>query len=253
MIKYIFYFLLLGTLMFASCSSTKPFIVDYECNYATPVVSNGKMLVHKGFTVSYLPKYKIPEWVSYRLIAEEVVLEIPRCDGFYVDPDFTNCAVNEDYTGSGYDRGHFFPAADAWTPEIMTESFYYTNVAPQKPSFNRGIWASLEEQVREWAVELDTVYVVTGSYTSNYSSAKTIGNGIIVPTHFYKVVVVCKHDCKSGIAFLLSNTTYDTEDFWNYAVTIDELETITGVNFCEFLPDNIESEIEKTDAEGWLN
>jgi len=83
-------------------------------------------------------------------------------------PDYNvpeGSATNVDYQGSGYDRGHLAPAGDmSWSSQTMEESFFYSNMSPQVPGFNRGIWERLEDQVREWAIENQDIYVVTGRY-----------------------------------------------------------------------------------------
>ena len=76
--------------------------------------------------------------------------------------------TNKDYLKSGYDKGHLAPAADMkYSTTTMKESFYFSNMSPQKPEFNRGIWKELEEQVRNWAQIYDTVYIVTGPILSD--------------------------------------------------------------------------------------
>ena len=106
--------------------------------------------------------------VAYELTAQEVQGIVSRSDDFRADPEIiTGSAALVDYRGSGYDRGHLAPAADMkWSEEAMSESFYMSNMSPQAPGFNRGIWKSLESRVRSWAVENGTVYVVTGGILS---------------------------------------------------------------------------------------
>jgi endonuclease G len=87
-----------------------------------------------------------------------------RKDNFRSDPKVkTGSAALSDYKGSGYDRGHLAPAADfKWSATAMSESFYMSNMSPQVPGFNRGIWKNIESTVRNWAVENDEIYIVTG-------------------------------------------------------------------------------------------
>jgi endonuclease G len=75
----------------------------------------------------------------------------------------TGSAVTKDYAKSGYDRGHPARAADlGWSAQTMRESFYFSNMSPQLPAFNRGIWKKMEEKVRDWALTYDTIFIVTG-------------------------------------------------------------------------------------------
>ena len=157
----------------------------------------------------------------------------------------TNSADDHDYEGSGYDRGHLAPAADmGWSTITMAESFYFSNMSPQLPAFNRGIWKRLEELVRSWAIENKAVYVVTGPVlTSNLPS---IGpDKVSVPKYFYKVILDYTDPDIKGIGFILPNASSGAP-LQNYAVTIDSVEKVTGIDFFPALPDKQEKKIEKT-------
>lgn len=155
----------------------------------------------------------------------------------------TGSATLTDYKGSGYDRGHLAPAADMkWSATAMSESFYMSNMSPQRPGFNRGIWKRLEQLVRTWAVEYEEIHVVTGPVLKG--SFKSIGpNQVSVPEYYYKVVLDYKKPELKGIGLILANAS-SKKPLRNYAVTIDYVESITGINFFVDLPDNIEEEIE---------
>jgi endonuclease G len=124
----------------------------------------------------------------------------------------------------------------------MIETNYYTNICPQVPSFNRGIWKRLENQVRRWVEVYDTLYIVSGPILSKEN--KTIGNNIIVPSMFYKVILLWDGWEYKSIAFLIPNKKYD-ENIFAFQVSIDYIELITGINFFYLLPDNIENKLEK--------
>ena len=122
--------------------------------------------------------------------AEQLQASVNRTDDFRADEAVaTGSAALEDYRGSGYDRGHMAPAAAmAWSVEIMSESFLLSNISPQDPDFNRGIWRDLEAMVRDWAVLHGEVFVVTGPVLSE--QLPSIGpNEVSVPESYYKVVV----------------------------------------------------------------
>jgi len=124
-----------------------------------------QIIHHQGYTVSYNLTYHVADWVAYELTAEETVAVVQRNNHFIPDPLLTSCTIsNADYKNSGYDRGHLAPAADmCYSYQTMVESFYLSNISPQTPSFNRGIWEKLEQQVRQWAIDDKAVYVVTGT------------------------------------------------------------------------------------------
>jgi endonuclease G len=167
-----------------------------------------------------------------------------------VEPDVTERSVksvnafNKDYAGSGYDRGHLAPAADmGWSASTMIESFYYSNMSPQQPGFNRGIWEKLEELVRIWAIENKAVYVVTGPVLSK--GLQTIGyNKIAVPNYYYKVILDYQKPNIKGIGFILPNESSKSL-LQNYAVSIDSVEKVTGLDFFYLLKDQEENLIEK--------
>ena len=119
---------------------------------------------YAGFMLKYNEQYEQAEWVAYQLTAAEVLGTLERTNNFKADPNIeTESAALRDYRGSGFDRGHLAPAADMkWSTAAMSESFLMSNMSPQRPGFNRGIWKKLEGLVRRWAEENEEIYVVTG-------------------------------------------------------------------------------------------
>lgn len=110
-------------------------------------------------------------------------------------------ATNEDYTRSGYDRGHMAPAGDMkWSAKAMRESFYLSNICPQKPGLNRGIWKDLEEQARLWAKENGSLLIVTGPVITD--DLKRLGkNRVGIPKTFYKVICTITNGKPEGGRF----------------------------------------------------
>ena len=123
-----------------------------------------QIIYHTGFTLSYNEAHEQASWVAYELTSNELIKKVNRSDNFKQDPKVeTGSALLSDYVRSGYDRGHLAPAADmSWSQITMEESFYMSNISPQKPGFNRGIWKKLESYVRQWAYDNESIYVVTG-------------------------------------------------------------------------------------------
>lgn len=204
-----------------------------------------KIISHTGYSLLYNEKYKQANWVAYELTKEETNKIFERSNKFSSDPKVNAInAFDKDYKASGYDRGHLAPAADmGWSATTMTESFYYSNVSPQLPRFNRGIWKKLEELVRTWAIENKSVYVVTGPIFSK--GLPTIGyNKIAVPNYYYKVILDYKKPNIKGIGFILPNESSKSA-LQNYAVSIDSVEKVTGLDFFYLLKDQQEDLIEK--------
>ena len=126
----------------------------------------------------------------------------------------------------------------------MKESFYYSNMSPQLPGFNRGVWKRLEEQVRSWANLYDTIYIVTGPILTE--GLKTIGeNEVSIPEFFYKAILDYSQPNVKGIAFVLPNASSKNE-LSSFVISIDSLEKLTKINFYPLLPDGHENLIEST-------
>ena len=203
-----------------------------------------QIVEHKGYTVSYNTSWLIPNWVAYELTDEEVVGQISRSDKFVPDPDITvRCSTTDDYKGSGYDRGHMAPAGDMkWDETAMTESFYTTNICPQNHNLNAGDWKELEEQVRDWAIKNEKVYIVCGPIMKK--KYETIGsNNVAVPDSFYKVVLMYKDGKWRSLGFVFANKA-GNKPLDTYTKSVRDVEKITGFDFFSALPDEIENEIE---------
>jgi endonuclease G len=124
----------------------------------------------------------------------------------------------------------------------MDESFFYSNMSPQLPGFNRGIWKSLEEQVRTWAMEAGSIYVVTGPILKGDLSS--IGpNQVSIPKFYYKVVLDYEQPSMHGIGMIMPNES-SSLDLQHFAVSIDSVEALTGLDFFPLLPDNEEQKLE---------
>lgn len=224
-------------------------IIDLEIPKSSP---DDEILRHTGYTLSYNQKYHMANWAAYRLIRRETDGRYDRTDRFVPDPLLkSGSASNADYHKSGYDRGHLAPAADmAWSEQTMTESFYLSNMSPQEPGFNRGIWKNLEGLVRSWVTDSVSLYIVTGTVLT--PGLPVVGkNRITVPQLFYKVILEYQPAATRGIGFLLPNEA-SGEPLSRYAVTIDSVERVTGRDFFYRLPDQHELIIESTaDTSQW--
>lgn len=214
---------------------------------ALPAFSNTDIIVqHTGYTLSYAEEYEQPYWVAYVLTADKVFsTNSERQDNFHEDPYIpTGSATLADYKGSGYDRGHLIPAADQkWSEEAMNDSFYLSNMSPQVGSFNRGIWAKLESVVRTFAAQNQVIYVVTGPVLTDGPYERIGINEVAVPNYYYKAILDYEGDEHKAIGFLLKNEG-SSADLTTFAVSIDYLEEVTGLDFFPALPDDEEDILE---------
>ncbi len=209
------------------------------------VLPNEKIISHTGYSFVYSEEHEQAKWIAYELTKEETNSLFERTDKFLVDPMVsTGTAENSDYLKSGYDKGHLAPAADmGWSAVTMKESFYLSNMSPQLPGFNRGVWKRLEELMRSWAIDNKAIYIVTGPLLSKGLPA--IGsNGVSIPNYYYKVILDYTQPEIHAIGFVLPNSS-SSASLSTFAVSIDEVERQSGIDFFPALPDDQETKLEK--------
>ncbi len=206
--------------------------------------STDNLVYHKSFySHSYLKDKKLSEWTIYFTSNDMKFGEVLRTDRFHSDPSIESkfSAVLSDYRGSGYDRGHLVPAADmSFDYTAMNESFLMTNIAPQKPEFNRGIWLRIENNVRELRMKYDSLIIITGCFftDSTYNYPQKIGN-VSVPAFYYKVIADIEES--RAFCFIVPNDPKDEkgEDYGEideYIYSVDQLENLTNIDFFYKLP-----------------
>lgn len=223
-----------------------------------PTVNLGDTLGYGNFfTLSYANNHRQAEWVAYELLGKNLAKEdFERSTSFKpderVDPEFR--VKHSDYTSTDFDRGHLAPAADfSWNKEGIETTFFTTNISPQDPQFNRGIWKQLESAVRGWATQHEHLYVVTGPILTERAKKRfpKEKNYIAVPQRYYKVLLNYIDDKPIAIGFILKNE--DSQNHLStFVVSIDEVEKITGIDFFSELPDKLEEELEaRKDLTDW--
>lgn len=204
--------------------------------------ADGTPILNKYYHADYNTEHKQPNWVYYTLTLSNLSGNTPRASSFKDSRQGDlHSASQNDYKGSGYDKGHLCPAADMkLSREAMAETFQMWNMSPQEPSFNRGKWADLEALTRNYIEdETDTLFIATGPVFVN--NRNTIGPGkVTVPGFFYKIVYNPK---RGGIAFLLPNEKVNTP-LRSWQVSIDLIEALTGIDFFPHMPQPRQNEIE---------
>jgi endonuclease G len=212
-----------------------------------------QVVKHKAYVLCYSEKNEQASWVAYSLTKYMCDSNnVKRKDKFIPDPMVSSgSAETNDYKNSGYDRGHLCPAGDMnWSQVTMEESFYMSNMSPQLHEFNAGIWEKLENRVRKWAVSKGEVFVVAGGVLS--PGLKKIGmkNKVSVPEYFYKIVYSAQ-DGPSAIAFVIPNDACAGKSYLDFAVTVDSVEKLTGIDFFMQMKDSteniMESKLQKSD------
>lgn len=186
-------------------------------------------LKHKEYTTVFSKSLKYPVLVEWWVTKNKILCNepTPRQDKFAPDPLLAaHTDLANDYTKSGFDRGHMAPAADNQCSgkDAMTESFYFSNMVPQYGQLNRGDWKSLEMQTRELAKSLDSVKVWTGSI----GVQKKIGR-VSVPVKCWKVIYIKKNN--EYRAYIFNNDKSKADGTENNRVNIKEVEKLTNFKF----------------------
>jgi len=215
-----------------------------EFNYLPTSTQNHQIISYTQFTLSCNEEHEQADWVAYELTVEEVGMKQERCNCFKTDKNIlTKSAKKSDYTSTGFDLGHLSPTADNnMSKKANEESFKMSNISPQLPGFNRGIWKSLEVWTRQQAVIDSVVYVVTGPvFLNNLGSLGK--NNVTIPGYFFKILLKHKDSKTFTIAFLIPQIGAVGE-LRDYIVTVNSIETITGIDFFPELNNSQENKIE---------
>ncbi len=199
---------------------------------------------YEGFTVNFNPQNKTPNYVAWILEGHETEGAVGRSNKFWTDTELDGCPDTRDYSRSGYDRGHMCPAGEQkWSMEAMHNSFVMANICPQKHELNTGAWKTLEDKERLWAKRDSAIVIVAGPIYDT-SDKETIGNNNVrVPSAFFKVLLAPYAQPMRAIGFVYPNMKCEG-NMQSYAVSVDNVEAMTGFDFFSALPDSLENEIE---------
>ncbi|HLT50361.1 MAG TPA: DNA/RNA non-specific endonuclease [Arenibacter sp.] len=217
-----------------------------------PSSTTGEIVQHAHYMLSYHEGYEQAEWVAYQLDRSHLTYDDRKRPYFIEDPKVgTKSADWRNYRGSGYDRGHLCPAGDRRFSEYAyNETFYTSNISPQDKDFNAGIWNRLEQRVRSWAKKEGPLTIVTAGILEK--GLPTIGEEEVgVPKYFYKIVVKGTGDRMKMIAFLFPHRE-DGGSLKKFVVPVDRLEELTGIDFFQGLPEDLETALEAgTGTDSW--
>ncbi|MBQ8839466.1 MAG: DNA/RNA non-specific endonuclease [Bacteroidales bacterium] len=208
----------------------------------------------------------VAHWVAYPL-NRWMIGSGGRTDDWGLDPKLPASMQPVLYKGfygenRRYDRGHQLPSADRLHHDSNVQTFYGTNMTPQKGELNQNVWASLEGYVRDKAGALDTLYVVTGCTVegSNEYAFDNNGKKVTVPTGYFKALLGYKKDMSVatatkgyiGIAFWFDHEAYDGS-YMDKAMSIAELEDLLDMDFFVNLPSKIgnQAAIVEASTESW--
>jgi endonuclease G len=209
-----------------SCAVHSPYGFATTQRTAVPIC-------REAYLVAYDAPVKIPVYVAYTLLPQNALGCFPRTNAFVADASLNGTGARpDDYAGTGYDKGHAAPDGDlSWSQQVEYESFLMTNMYPQHGSLNRGIWKLLETAVRGWAVQTNQSYTI---YVGAFYGAgdPTIGNGVIVPHGYYKIVINNNTRQIAGWAFPHVKPYVNLgNDLTKFRLPIAQIESTAKVDF----------------------
>lgn len=204
-----------------------------------------KVLYNTAYIVGYSEELRNPRWVCYRLGNAKNKRKVPKFErpySFYVDNRTEAKVSHKDYNRSGYDRGHLAPNSAIlfnYGQMAQLETYLMSNITPQDSNLNRigKPWERLERKVREEISQDDTknkeiksVYVITGTIFSE--DPEELESGIPIPSHCYKILVYQRgyRSTIKAVAFIFPQEPA-SENLMDYIVTVDEIESKTGIDF----------------------
>jgi endonuclease G len=187
---------------------------------------------HKYFVLGYSNDNRQAGWVAWLLTKDMVENKsVRRSNNFRKDESLECCAsLPEDYNRSGYDKGHLCPSGDmTWSKDANQETFLMSNISPQNRKLNRGLWNDLENYERSFALNNDSVLIITGPIFNN--PLGRIGrNRVTVPSAYFKIIIDISYPTYKAVAFIMHNGNLK-QKIWTYRVGIKDIEKQTGLNF----------------------
>ena len=270
-------------------TNTNPYVIPEALNLEMPHIGGGTDDIYAhyattntgervlNYVVSWNPEKKHSRWVAFIFTHTTAARNWDRDnwrgaewqgsvwegDPFQPDPDIPAGERTElsDFRGSGYDRGHLCASADRlFSQDANGQTFYLSNMSPMQSGFNQKDWVELEGQVQNWGRNSsfrDTLFVVKGGTIRDDQTKAYTRSGIAVPRYYF-TALLCKkfsggQNTYKAIGFWVEHKSYGgNPDLRSWAVSIDELEEKTGIDFFCNLPDRVEIPVEQTcDPELW--
>lgn len=231
--------------LFNSCILTQQ--IDTSKLELPGIEKDDYLIEYLGYTSSYNMLTKTPEWVAYELTAEELKGDAQRDDKFFRADSKVMLpqAEDYDYRGSGWTRGHLAPAADfRWSDDAMWETFLFTNCCPQNEELNNGMWNTLEKKCRTWARRYGKIHIATGPIYDDNRFGYIGKNRVMVPDAFFKAIMMEDGTGHHAIAFIMENKPVN-DNLQRCAMSVDELESIIGLDLFPALDDSEEGDVEK--------
>ena len=217
-------------------------------NYLPTVSDKIQVLKNIGYISAFSNDLSVPIWVGYVATYPFKFDTVKRPSSFIHDTRAYGSAEHRDYSNTGYDRGHMAPnyvIGRCYGEKAQMETFLLTNIVPQKPNMNRGVWCDIEQYIaNNLSKKYGKVLVFVGPiFKGNIAKLK---GKVAIPTACYAVVMVMSKSREiSAIGFIVPQSP-TKKSIWDYCVPIDEIERLTGIDFLPQLPDEIENKVESS-------
>lgn len=203
---------------------------------------------YTSFTLNFNKDNHTANYVAWELLSSETTGSANRNNyNYWVDKDLEGCLSTDfAYSTYSYERGHMCPAADnKWSGAAMKDCMVMANMCPQLRQLNSGLWSTLEEKEREWAKRFGSVWIIAGPLYSDTDTLYVGGAKARVASAYFKAFLYNDNNNPKAIAFVFQNGS-NPGNLKDYAMSIDQLEEVTGYDFFSALPDDIENVIEAT-------
>lgn len=238
---------LLLTAVFATpCDARQsPTTEHWPATLGAPVTDtrNIRRLDNNGFTIGYDTARQRAAWVGYAVTPVSDYRSMPR-PPFVPDPRLTEAPDLSLYAGPDYDRGHLAPnyaIGQLYGVQAQQESFYYSNIAPQRPRFNQLVWQRLEElEIDAVAAKIGRLWVMLGPIAADNND---------MPSAFYRIWIArTATGSWQSLAFVVPQAVRGDERLSDFVVSIDRIEAATGLDFFSGLDPRAERKLEALPA-----
>lgn len=226
--------------------------------YITHKVDNGKQV---NYSLEYNVKAHHARWVCYSVDSYTAQRNVSRKNAWSWDPLVPSRyeVVNKDFDKGVFSRGHLVASGDRlFSRAANKQTFYYTNMSPQRFAFNAGIWKQMEQCVQDWGASLrgeDKLYIAKGgTIRADQIEAHRSGGKIVVPKYYWMAILRKEGSHWYSLAFLAehSKPKASRSGLKSYTLSVDELEQFTGLDLFHNLPNKIEDEVESQDPTGYI-
>lgn len=218
----------------------------------TKMPTDQQLICRKGYWVAWSPSLRVPLWSAYAIPVKKVMeASGERPTQFKRDSQAKFSPSHDDYTGSNYDRGHMAPnsvIATRYGRDAQLETFYMSNIAPQKPDLNRNAWKSLEHTIANELSDLgETIWVITG-IVMNPPEMRLPRGGVHIPKGFYKIIASVRDQKLYVIGAYLPQETRASKSPRYCFRSVDAIEAMTGIDFFTDLSQERQDALESVEA-----